>query len=217
MEQIRPTYIITILAFVIVLFYVIANKKTSSDNVQTIQFLEANILFIAFLSYVVIYFIKDEKRSQKWRYLDWIITTPLLLGTFYLLAVEKGYEQSIIPAIIANVLMILFGYWAEYPETSPLYGEYHDSEIKNLFYILSFLSLIIVLYYVYEWDRYLQNNGVDTKLLPYFFYIGWTLYGVIFLLEDGYLRQSAFDLLDLFNKPIYTLYLTNIMENNNFF
>ena len=212
MEEVRPTFAITFFAFLIVFFYVIANKKEGNDNIEKIQFLEASILFIAFLSYAVIYNIQDVKRSQKWRYLDWILTTPLLLGTFYLLAVEKGYTSSIVPAIVANTLMILFGYWAEYPETSPIYGKYTNNEIKNIFFFLSFLSLAVVFYYVYEWDSSLKNNGIDTEFLPYFFYIGWTLYGLFFLVKDENIRQSAFDLLDLFAKPVYSIYLTDFID-----
>jgi len=210
--EVRPTFAITFFAFLIVFFYVIVNKKEGNDNIEKIQFLESSILFIAFLSYAVIYNIKDVGRSQKWRYLDWILTTPLLLGTFYLLAVEKGYEKSILPAIFANTLMILFGYWAEYPETSPIYGKYGNNEIKNIFFFLSFISLAFVFYYVYEWDNHLKNNGIQTEFLPYFFYIGWTLYGIIFLVKDENIRQPAFDLLDLFAKPVYSIYLTDFID-----
>jgi bacteriorhodopsin len=218
MEEVRPTFAITFFAFLIVFFYVIANKKDENDNIEKIQFLEASILFIAFLSYLVIYNVSDVIKGQRWRYLDWILTTPLLLGIFYLLAVEKGYEKSIVssivPAIVANTLMILFRYWAEFPETSPIYGKYTNNEIKNIFFFLSFLSLAVVFYYVYDWDNSLKNNGIDTEFLPYFFYIGWTLYGLFFLVKNEEIRQSAFDLLDLFAKPVYTVYLTDFIERN---
>ena len=208
----RPTFLITLFALIIVFLYVIFNRKQSTDNINKIQFLEASILIIASLQYMIVLNISDPKRYQRWRYLDWALTTPLLLGTFYLTAVEKGYNKSIIPAIIANEIMIVSGYWSEYPETSPLAGYFPANQIRWFFFVLGFLALAVVFVYVNEWNSYLQDQNIDTGFLPYFFYIGWVLYSLIFLVKDTFIRQSAFDVLDLFNKPIYTIYLTNFIE-----
>lgn len=146
----------------------------------------------------------DHRRTQKWRYVDWILTTPLLLGTFYLLAKEKGYQESFIPVFIANILMIIFGYLAEYPELTGIN--------KWVWYGLSTLMLVYILVTVYQWDTFLLNQGVDTKNLSYFFYFGWSLYGLNFLSPDEELRQVNFNILDFINKVLYSYALTEVID-----
>ena len=57
-------------------------QSYDNDRLQTIRNLEASVLGIATVQYGVTLTMTDQKRIQRWRYLDWILTTPLLLRTF---------------------------------------------------------------------------------------------------------------------------------------
>lgn len=194
------------------LFFVktIKEKEYSSSKLNEIDTLEQLILGTATLQYIItLSYIPNTETSriQRWRYLDWLITTPLLLKTFHSLAEEKGYKYSFTPALIANIIMIYSGYHAEFLTT--------DENSKRLWYIIGFIALFIVLFYVNKWDTYLLEQNVDTEYLPYFFYFGWTLYGVNFINPNEQLRQIVFNVLDIINKGIYSLQLEKVIDRLN--
>ena len=172
--------------------------------VNQINTLEKYILAIATTQYIITFNMPNE-RLQRWRYLDWILTTPLLLKTFHSLAESQGYTESFIPAFLANLVMILSGYFAEFLSDTP--------EMKNFWYIVGLIALVVVLYYVNRWDTFLTEQGVDTETLPVFFYLGWSLYGLNFQNPNEELRQTGFNILDLFNKGIYSLQLDRVIKN----
>ena len=173
--------------------------------IPEIDTLERVILGVATAQYGLTFAFKSDRRIQRYRFLDWLITTPLLLKTFHSLAVHKGFKGRFeIPALF-NFLMIYAGYHAEFLAKSP--------QEKRLWTYLGFIGLVVVLLYVRRWDVYLKSQGVDTRQLPTFFYVGWTAYGAIFLLQNEEARQSAFNVLDLFNKGIYSLHLEAVLAS----
>lgn len=184
-------------------YRLINRKEFTSDKLQQIQRLEFLILGIATTQYGITLSMNDITKIQRWRYLDWLVTTPLLLKTFHLLAQEKGFEGSFLPALGANLIMITSGYLAEFARTP---------EQRFVYFVIGFAMLAIILYYVREWEQYLVEQGVDTKNLATFFYIGWTLYGLNFLVRNEQVRQIGFNVLDLFNKGIYSFALTEVIN-----
>ena len=212
--SIRPTSVLTATSLAGVLI-----TKLAKSDISKVDLLEIYILAIALVQYLIVFTIEDVRKAQRWRYLDWLLTTPLLLGTFYLVAKSQGYYGSILPALIFNQIMIVAGYWAEYPETSPFYSDfverYGREKIRLFWFFIGFVALLPVLYSVYLWNKSLTDAGKDTGFLPYFFYIGWSLYGFNFLVKDQSWRQRNFDLLDFFNKPLYALYLSKIIDRED--
>lgn len=180
----------------------VAGNPYQSPKLREIYNTELAILGIATSQYVVTFNMSYES-TQRWRYADWIVTTPLLLKTFYLIAVEKGFTGTIQPALIANVLMILSGYFSEFLS---------DQRMKMVWYSVGVLALFAVLYYVRQWSNYLQTQNVNVQRLALFFYVGWSAYGLNFLVTDEHYRQTGFNVLDLFNKGIYTFELDNVLE-----
>ena len=65
---------------------------------------------------------------------------------------------------------------------------------------------------VTKWHNYLESEGYDTKTLLYFFYIGWSLYGLNFMNPSESFKQHSYDILDLFNKGIYSLVLQKTIK-----
>lgn len=185
-------------------------NKFESEKLRQIRNLELGILGIASGQYAITLPMQSNKRIQRWRYADWIVTTPMLLKTFHLLAQEKGYQGGFELAFGANIVMIIAGYFAEFHPFN------RDSKNGSIFwYVLGFVALIFVLIEVAKWDKHLKDNNVDTRNLPTFFYLGWVLYGLTslnhYVTQD--IRQTAFAVLDLFNKGIYSLELESVIKN----
>ena len=179
-----------------------------SQGYESINNSEIAILLIASIQYLITSGMKDIKKIQRLRYLDWILTTPLLLFTYWELARFEGWNGSYYNLLIPNILMIVFGYLAEFPEVIC------NRLSRNILYIISTIFLIIVLYEIFRITSFLKENNYNTQNIEYFFYIGWTLYGLNFLNPNENLRQTGFNILDLFNKGIYSLYLDSVIRNN---
>lgn len=187
---------------------VIEGRTNDSDNLEMIRKIEMIILAVASGQYVVSWSM-SYNRLQRWRYVDWIITTPLLLRTFHLLAVEKGFDKPFLPAFSWNMLMIWAGYLSEFPNTKR-----PQTISRHSLYILSTVAMIFIFREVKEWDDYLKSKGVDTGRLPYFFYLGWTAYGLNFLNPDEELRQTTFNILDFVNKGLYSFEIQKVIREN---
>jgi hypothetical protein len=74
------------------------------------------------------------------------------------------------------------------------------------------LAFAVVLSEVYRWFEFLKKKGVRLGSLPWFFYIGWSLYGVNFMNPDTQKRSVIFNILDFINKAVYALVLQVVTE-----
>jgi bacteriorhodopsin len=127
-----------------------------------------------------------------------------------LLAEEKGFKGSFAVPAVFNVLMIVAGYFYDFPDESP----FDEKLSSQIWYLISVASMLIVLYYVFKWDKYLKESGVDTKLLPYYFYFGWTAYGLNALTPSENLKTSVFDVLDFLNKGAFSLTMNSVIKDH---
>ncbi|MEI7986389.1 MAG: bacteriorhodopsin [Armatimonadota bacterium] len=180
------------------------NDPNESDRIKQIRQLEKAIFGVATGIYALNIGKSDFRVIQKLRYLDWAITTPMLLRSLHLLAQEKGFEGSFIPALSFNLAMIAFGYLNEFEKSK---------QKRQIYLIVGFIAYAGVLKYVYEWGKYLKSTGSDVDDLLKFFYIGWTVYGLNTLTPNEEIRQSVFNISDLFNKGIYSLVLEDVIQN----
>lgn len=192
------------------LYKLLKHEVGKTNTLETIRRIEIAILTIASGQYVIALNM-PVKRLQRWRYADWLITTPLLLRTFHLLAVEKGFTGPFAPALTANIAMISIGYLAEFPETV---NRANDQNFKRVMYAMSTASMLIIFYYVKQWDDYLKAHGVDTGRLPWYFYIGWSVYAINFLNPNEELRQTIFNIMDSINKGVYAIELDRVIRDN---
>ncbi|MEC3884220.1 lactococcin [Halobacillus litoralis] len=91
------------------------------------------------------------------RYLDWVVTTPLLLLALALTAMfyEKKKDKALIAALIAaDVFMILTG----------LIADFSSETIKYIWYVLGVVALVIILYIIwYPLRKIAIKGGVELK------------------------------------------------------
>ena len=153
------------------------------------------------------------------RYIDWVITTPTMLITLivYLIYLNKKLENKtnemefftlfkdnsnvIIPVLLLNWLMLLFGYLGEIKAIPVLLGVF-----------LGFIPFLIYYYLIYV--NYVTQNSSGYLLFWYFFFF-WSLYGFVAVLPY-YIKNSFYNILDLFAKNFFGLFLSYIIFSGNY-
>jgi hypothetical protein len=154
------------------------------------------------------------------RYIDWGITTPtmlieLILYLIYLKDKESGYDvtklnffslliensSTISYVIFLNWLMLIFGYLGEINIIDTLTGV-----------LLGFVPFLI--YYFIIYVKYATKSKNGWKLFWYFF-IFWSLYGVVALLPY-YIKNALYNILDLFAKNFFGLFLSYIILTGSY-
>jgi bacteriorhodopsin len=165
---------------------------TISNSIPEVETAETLLLSVAFGSYIGL----NATKNEGFRYLDWIITTPLLVFTYWKSAEVRGWRGSFRTLGLSAIFMSALGYFAD------------KGPWKNYLVGLSFLFLSLILLEVYRISSYLQTlNNPALNILPIFFYLGWTLYGLTFYLPFE-TRSTIWNVLDLINKPVYALVLS---------
>jgi hypothetical protein len=178
-----------------------------------VQFFEG--MFYVWLAYN---FTKVLNVTPK-RYIDWVITTPTMLITLiiYLIYLNKKVENktnelefftllkdnsnTIIPVVFLNWLMLLFGYLGEMRIIPVLMGVF-----------LGFIPFLMYYYIIYV--NYVTQNTNGYVLFWYFFFF-WSLYGVVAVLPY-YIKNSFYNILDLFSKNFFGLFLSYIIISGNY-
>jgi bacteriorhodopsin len=153
------------------------------------------------------------------RYIDWAITTPTMLITLmlYLIYLDNKTKDEtnelhfftllkensglIIPVLILNWLMLLFGYLGEMKKIPVLFGIF-----------LGFIPFLMYYYMIYV--NYVTENQSSYLLFWYFFFF-WSLYGVVAVLPY-YIKNSFYNILDLFAKNFFGLFLSYIIFSGNY-
>ena len=151
------------------------------------------------------------------RYLDWVITTPTMLVNliFYLIFLKnlddntsdtlqffellKQESATILPILLLNWMMLLFGYLGEISVIPVLLGV-----------PLGFIPFLIYYYIIYT--TYVSDIGF--KLFIYFF-IFWSLYGCVAILPYK-LKNICYNILDLFSKNFFGIFLSYLIFSNTY-
>ncbi len=153
------------------------------------------------------------------RYIDWAITTPTMLITLmtYLIYLNKMAEDKtnelelftvlkensniFIPVVLLNWLMLLFGYLGEMRIIPVLLGVF-----------LGFIPFLVYYYIIYV--NYVTQDTSGYLLFWYFFFF-WSLYGFVAVLPY-YLKNSFYNILDLFAKNFFGLFLAYTIFSGNY-
>ena len=178
-----------------------------------VQFFEG--MFYFWLAYN---FTKVSNVTPK-RYIDWVITTPTMLLTLmiYLIYLNKRVENNtseldfftllkensnvFIPVLLLNWSMLLFGYLGEMRTIPVLLGVF-----------LGFIPFLIYYYIIYV--NYVTQNTSGYLLFWYFFFF-WSLYGFVAVLPY-YVKNSFYNILDLFAKNFFGIFLSYIIISGNY-
>ena len=151
------------------------------------------------------------------RYADWFITTPTMLLTLimyliYLNNKDSGLNEkldffqlfydnltNIMTILSLNWLMLLFGYLGEL-KVLPM--------VTSV--ILGFIPFVIYYYLIFV--NFVSMNNFGWQIFAYFFGF-WALYGVAAFLPY-YLKNTMFNVLDLFSKNFFGIFLVYVIYVN---
>lgn len=208
--------VITAIIEIIALFFKLPRMFSF---LKQLLFLEIFVQLIEGSFYIYwLYNFKSILNITPKRYFDWFITTPTMLINliFYLIFLDyKDKNKSdtlnffdlfikefytIITVLVLNWVMLLFGYLAETSVIPVLLGV-----------SLGFIPFLIYFYIIYK-KYVLTNDGF--KIYLYFLFF-WSLYGIVAFLPYK-IKNMFYNILDLFSKNIFGLFLTYLIFTNKF-
>jgi Bacteriorhodopsin-like protein. len=184
---------------------------------KTILVMENIVQAIEFTFYVWfgIFAIQTVMKSDiaKYRYYDWMFTTPIMLvNTLLYLKYVNYHENSrkgeltdswnfiapewanILQIVIANGLMLIVGYLQEIGKMSLLWSS-----------LIGFFSLYYTFWILYT---YVSTNATWWLWLTIFSL--WNLYGVAALFPSVW-KNAGYNILDIFSKNVYGVYISIVV------
>ena len=134
----------------------------------------------------------DYKKINETRYLDWSITTPIMLLVLVLALLYNNKAGklnffSFLLILVLNYGMIGAGYLGEV--------QLMDKNISNAVGFLFFIGLYYFIYSKYVAPKKLFDN----MILFFAFVILWSIYGFVYFLGEVQ-KNIVFNVLDLFSK-----------------
>ena len=188
------------------------NKKDSLlTDVITIETIVQTIEFVFYIW--LVYSISSKTMNiTSIRYLDWSLTTPMMListilyfayssqkeefkdieGNITLNSVIKKDYRIIFLFCLTNFLMLFFGVLGELN----VINRYVSFILSTFFFLITFKII---------YDYYVKLDDINKPLFYIIFGI-WSLYGVAFLFNYQY-RNSFYNILDIFSKNFYGLFI----------
>jgi bacteriorhodopsin len=148
---------------------------------QTSVLVSGLITFIAAVHYYYMrgYNLQTGDSPTFFRYVDWLLTVPLMCVEFYLITKKAGAKIGLLWRLIAaSVVMLVTGYLGEtvYRNSSVLWG------------VLSSIAYFYIVYLIWfgEVANLAQSAGPQvakaTRILAWFVLVGWAVYPLGYIL-----------------------------------
>lgn len=200
--------------FIVLLIGVYAMMKPLSPNhklLGSILSMENIVQLVEFIFYVWFgFFVYNIERLDiaKYRYYDWIFTTPVMLFTimvylkyntsqkeksksFTLSEFIHENKENITGVFISNFIMLLVGYLQEIGKMSIVWSS-----------VIGFAGLFNAFRLIYSYVGDIYYN----QLLFWFMFIIWNLYGVAAFFTNK-IKNTMYNMLDLFAKNFFGLFI----------
>ena len=188
--------------------------RTNIPNVRHVLNLETCISLVAGYFYsLFVSKIASSGEKINWneisqiRYIDWTITTPMMLLALCLVLSNNVKETihigSMVTIILLNYFMLYVGYLGEIKQMTRMTSE-----------VLGFGAFFSMFYMIYT--QFVKNSvGIDNKVLFGMYFAVWSLYGAAYLLNEDY-KNIMMNVLDMFAKCLIGLglwvYYTKIVK-----
>ncbi len=144
------------------------------------------ITFIAAVHYYYMrgYNLETGESPVFFRYVDWILTVPLMCVEFYLITKKAGGKAELLwKLIFASVVMLVTGYIGE-----AIYGQETQSWVWGLISGLAYFYIVYLVWFG-EVATLASNAGSAVakavKTLGWFVLVGWAIYPI------GYIAGTA--------------------------
>ncbi len=169
--------------------------RTPIVNVRNIMNIETTVSITAGFVYKVFNDMIDSgkfdlNKINELRYVDWSITTPLILLAIILFYNPESPVSYVyyLAIVILNWGMLLLGYLGEVGTVSKLTG--------CLGGFAFFAALLVLLY----------SCCIDSKanhIVFYIFAVIWTGYGINYMMKDDETKNIAYNTLDVISKALF--------------
>lgn len=185
------------------LYFLLERGELKAENKSTAT-LAALITFIAAINYFYMKDVGADGFPTELRYIDWLLTTPLLLIKFPNLLGLKNSSSLITRLVVADVAMIVLGYFGEVSLS--------DGNTTNawIFFALSSLAWLFIVYTLYS----TMGKAADGKSaaikkafgnMKLFVLLGWAIYPIGFAVaaidvDLSMYRELVYTYADLINK-----------------
>ena len=194
--------LLTILFFILIQIF-----KNDDYKINNILSLECSVLFIAsFFYYKCIKETSLEninnfnyKKIINYRYIDWSLTTPILLLT--LLLFIQYFNNKLVNlwqyliVFILNHVMLYFGYLGETKKMD-----------KMIALFIGFIAFIVMFLFIY-FKFIINNKSLVVNILFIVFIIIWSSYGLIYLLNDE-IKNHMYNHQDILSKGLFSTFIT---------
>lgn len=214
--ELNLTLLINAIFFLILLIAnVVKNSETKYNSVAKAEIV---ILGIAFTQYTITFVMENsnvlEKDSQEFaqqiRYIDWLVTTPLLLYTYWKLSEIDGYKSDFTLLLVMDLVMIVSGILSEIFVNHKTW--------KYVLYGIGMVAYGIIIWKIVEIMKYyndsIENTNIekaDSKMnLGYFFIFGWLVYPIGYFFNDN-AKYLVYSFGDFINKGLYSLALNSVI------
>lgn len=182
--------------------------------------LETLVQLVEFIFYVyLVYSIHNKiipNNITSIRYFDWMITTPTMLlstiiylkyneeieknNTIELFDLLKSEKNNIIKILLANWMMLLFGYL----------GEINVLDIK-------YTTPIGFIFFAYLFKLLYSNYAIKSNqglILYWPMFIIWSLYGIAAVFDFN-IKNASYNILDIFAKNFYGIFLFILIKSKS--
>jgi bacteriorhodopsin len=175
------TFFIGTMAMMAASVFFFFELNNTSKKWRTSVLVSGLITFIAAVHYYYMrgYNLSTGDSPTFFRYVDWILTVPLMCVEFYLITKKAGAKIGLLWKLIAaSLVMLLTGY----------VGEVLDRDGSVLWGVLSGAAYFYIVYLVWfgEVAKLAQTAGAQvakaTKILGWFVLVGWAIYPLGYIL-----------------------------------
>lgn len=201
-------FIVGVIDYLAINIEVAPRDEILKDLLRVELFVQA-IEFV-FYVWLIYYFSKVSQNITPFRYLDWSITTPLMLITLAAFLKHDGtrqirlenflseYKGSIVLIVLLNAAMLAFGFIGELGYLSAYTST-----------ALGFIPFALNFKYIQETFLPTSEDKFKTAVL-YWFVFFWSLYGV-FALTNYTIKNTGYNILDIFAKNFFGVFLAYII------
>ncbi len=175
------TFFIGTMAMMAASVFFFFELSNTSQKWRTSVLVSGLITFIAAVHYYYMrgYNLETGESPTFFRYVDWILTVPLMCVEFYLITKKAGAKTGLLWKLIAaSLVMLLTGY----------IGEVLDRDSSVLWGFISGVAYFYIVYLIWfgEVAKLAQNAGPQvakaTKVLAWFVLVGWAIYPLGYIL-----------------------------------
>ncbi len=211
MNDILITFILVnaVVILILLLKSITTYEFTKYEKVRASQLV---FLGIGFTQYALTFIVEvsnvlDTKYpdfAQKFRYMSWIITTPLILYTYFQLAEVNGYEGDFTILLFADLIMFLSIIASE--------AIFISGPIADILDFISIVAFGVIFWKIIEIRNFLKKIGkYKMARLGLFFLISWPLY-LVGVLTNGTLKYLIYTFADFINKFLYGMALNTVID-----